>query len=101
MRDRAPASFSTRMERMCLMSELLGEDHLGQSLPAWNHRKDVLALIGDEVQEDQTLLLREGLLQGALHVCRLLDLDADVTVRLGKLHEVRQGVHIRLGVAVA
>src|SRR5512143_2907365 len=101
MRDSAPASFSTRIERMCLISQFLRQDHLGQPLAAGHHREDVLGLVGDEVEEHEPVLELERLLERALDVAGLLDLEPDVPVGLGELHEVGQRVHVRLRVAVA
>ena len=103
MRDSAPASFSTRdgAWNVAQRHSSSARMHLRQPLAARNHRKHILRLVGDEVEEDQPFLLRERLLERALDVARLLDLEADVAVGFGELHEVRQRVHVRLGVAVA
>src|SRR5262249_6739521 len=102
--ESAPASFSTRIDRICLMagaSQLFREDHLGEPFAARNHREHVLGLVSDKVEKHQAILLLERFLERPLDVAWLLDLHADVAVGLGKLHEIGKRIHVRLGVAVA
>src|SRR6266436_7221095 len=92
----------TLIEPDCVSGlQLLGKNHLGQALAALDHRIDVLGLVSDEIEEHQVVLAFERFLQRRLDVTGLLHLDADVAVALGELDEVRQSVHVRLGVAVA
>ncbi len=46
-------------------------------------------------------MLGEGFAQGRLNIRRALDFHADMPIRLGQFHEIRQGVDIRFGIAVA
>src|SRR3954469_6021803 len=102
IRDRAPASFSTRIEMMCrINSQLFGQDDLGDALAARDHRVHVLGLVGDEVEEYQLFLVGEGLAQLRLHVRRLLHQHAAVPVGFREPHEVGQRVHVGFGIAVA
>src|SRR3954471_24520536 len=102
IRDRAPASFSTRIEMMCrITSQVFGQDDLGDALAARDHRVHILGLVGDEVEEHELVLARERLAQRGLHVGGTLDQHAAVAIRLGEPHEVGQRVHVGLGIAVA
>src|SRR5947209_3358116 len=73
-------------------SQLLRQDHFGQTLAARHHREYVFGLIRDEIEKDQTLFLCERFTQCALDVAWLFDLHADVTVSFGELHEIRQRI---------
>src|SRR5207253_3494889 len=81
--------------------QFFGEDHFRESLASGNHRKYVLGLIGDHVEEYQPVLELERLAQRAFDVARAFDLHADVTVRLRQFGEIGQRVHVRLSIAVA
>src|SRR3569832_1669719 len=92
-RLKAPDSFSRRMEIICRIA--LYQNHFVETGTGRNHGIDVFVLIGDEVEEHQAILHGHRLSQRAFDVARLLNQHADVTIGLGQLHEVRQGVHIR------
>src|SRR3569833_954344 len=81
------------MEIICRIA--LYQNHFVETGTGRNHGIDVFVLIGDEVEEHQAILHGHRLSQRAFDVARLLNQHADVTIGLGQLHEVRQGVHIR------
>src|SRR5690554_260186 len=75
------------------------EQHFGQTAAGFHHRPDVFGLIGDEVHEDQTVLVfGECFADGGLDIRRLVDPHADVAIAFDQLDEVRQSVDIRLGI---
>ena len=104
MRDSAPASFSTRIDRYVphaiphsssariISVRPLPPGTIGNTFSVWSVMKS---------RNTRRSFCANASLQRAFDVARLLDLHADVAVGLGELHEIRQRIHVRLGVAVA
>ena len=70
----------------CGLEVFGGEDHLGETLAALDHRIYVFGLV-DQIEEHQIVLALEGFAQGAFDVARLVHPQADVSVGFGQLGE--------------
>src|SRR5690606_39129306 len=78
------------------------QQHFGQPPARLHHGPDVLGLVGNEVEEHQTVFVfAEGFTQGRLDIGRILGAPPDMDVTRDQLHEVRQRINVRFGIARA